>query len=71
MAQAVWNELPLLTGAMAAVWFTWKRQADVLDPELSRTMAAAAIGGLALLLTVFKHGADITALSSQSLPFWC
>jgi hypothetical protein len=55
LAQAAWNELPLLAGAAAALALAHEAR----ERQLLRTLAAAAAGGLALGLTLFKSGSYI------------
>ena len=60
IAQAIWSELVLVIGALAAVVLA--RREHVQDRELLRTVAAAAGAGLLLVLTVFKRGSYINVL---------
>jgi hypothetical protein len=57
-AQAGWNLLPLLACAALA----WPARRAVADPALLRSLAAAALGALLLLLTLFKHGSYLTVV---------
>lgn len=73
LAQGVWNEFPLVAGAVAAVWL-WVRS-DGLAPArdrpsaaLLRTLVAAAAAGALLALTVFKRGSYINVLVVAEPP---
>ena len=55
VAQAAWNELPLVAGAATALLLAHQAR----DRELLRTLAAAAGSGLVLGLTLFKGGSYI------------
>jgi hypothetical protein len=68
LAQAAWTEFALVIGAVAAVWLAYRGEPSVTDRELVRTLAAAALGGLALALTVFKRGSYINVLVVAEPP---
>jgi hypothetical protein len=68
LTQAGWNEFALILGGAAAVWFAFQRSSEVRDPALARTVTAAATGGLALALTVFKRGSYISVLVVADPP---
>jgi hypothetical protein len=55
LAQAAWNELPLVAGAAAALRLARRAR----DRKLMHTLGAAAGAGLALGLTLFKRGSYI------------
>ncbi len=65
LAQAAWNELPLLAGALAFVIAALRRPPV---PRLVRTMSAASLGGLLLALTLFKRGSYIDVLAVAEPP---
>jgi hypothetical protein len=65
LAQAAWNEFPLVLGALALV--LWHR-GEVRDDALLRTLTAAAAGGLVLGATLFKHGSYISVLLVAEPP---
>ncbi len=62
IAQAGWSEFPLIIAAAIAVWLAVTDAPEVLDVELTRTLAAGAIAGVVLALTVFKRGSYINVL---------
>jgi hypothetical protein len=62
LAQAAWSELPLVIGLVAFLTMARRQQVQIRDPALARTITAAAIGGLALALTVVKRGSYINVL---------
>jgi len=66
-AQAGWNLLPLL--ACAAL--VWPARRMLADAALLRTLAAAALGSLLLLLTLFKHGSYLTVVVAIEPPLLC
>jgi len=66
-AQAGWNLLPLLACALLA----WPARRGLADAALLRTLAAAALGGLLLLLTLFKHGSYLTVVVAIEPPLLC
>jgi hypothetical protein len=68
IAQAAWNELPLVLLAAVAVWYAWRRDALVRDVGLVAPVAAAAGAGLVLALTVFKRGSYIDVLIVAEPP---
>ncbi|HET7049721.1 MAG TPA: hypothetical protein VFI54_15775 [Solirubrobacteraceae bacterium] len=68
LSQAAWNELPLLIGAILALVYARRRIPESRDPELVRTLAACAGGGLLLGLTVFKQGSYINVLVVAEPP---
>jgi len=65
--QAGWNLLPLLACAALA----WPARRVVADPALLRALAAAALGALLLLLTLFKHGSYLTVVVAIEPPLLC
>ncbi|MGN6188767.1 MAG: hypothetical protein ACTHOE_07700 [Conexibacter sp.] len=66
-AQAGWNLLPLLACAALA----WPARGAVADRALLRTLAAAALGALLLLATLFKHGSYLTVVVVIEPPLLC
>lgn len=62
LAQAAWNEFPLLLAAAVAVGLSGVGELRGEDRELARSLAAAALAGLVLALTVFKRGSYINVL---------
>jgi hypothetical protein len=68
IVQAAWSELPLVLPATAAVWLVWTGRERPLEPELTRTVLAAAVAGLLLVLTVFKRGSYINVLVVAEPP---
>jgi hypothetical protein len=66
-AQAAWNLLPLLLCAALA----WPLRARLRDRELAVTIAAAALGSLLLLATLFKQGSSLTVLVAVEPPLLC
>jgi hypothetical protein len=66
-AQAGWNLLPLLACAALA----WPARRALADAALLRTLVAAALGGLLLLLTLFKHGSYLTVVVAIEPPLLC
>jgi Glycosyltransferase family 87 len=81
LAQGLWNELPLILGAAVVVHAA--RQArqrrtqraatatlpeELRDQPLLRTIAAAALAGLVLALTLFKHGSYINVFVVAEPP---
>lgn len=68
LAQGAWNELPLVVCAAAAVWLAWRDQRRLIDEPLLRTLVAAAVAGLLLVLTVFKRGSYIDVLVVAEPP---
>lgn len=56
LAQAAWNLLPVLVGAIAFAFTSQRTRSDSGDDNLARTLLGAAAGGLLVLLTVFKRG---------------
>jgi hypothetical protein len=68
LAQAAWNELPLVPAAAIAVWLAWRDAGEIRDRALARTVGAAAAAGLLLALTVFKHGSYINVLVVAEPP---
>ena len=67
IAQAAWNELPLMVPAAAGVWLVWTGREQPLDVELMRALAAAAAAGLLLVLTRCSSlGRSSTCWSSPS-----
>lgn len=68
IAQGVWSELPLAVPAAAGLWLVWTHRQRSRDPELMRTLVAAAAAGLVLGLTVFKRGSYINVLVVAEPP---
>jgi hypothetical protein len=68
IAQGAWNELPLVIPAAAAVWLVWTGREQPLDLELMRTLVAAAVAGLLLVLTAFKQGSYVNVLVVAEPP---
>ncbi len=68
LAQLAWNEIPLLIGAAAFVYYAWAGRDQLREPELVRTITAAALGGLALALTVIKRGSYINVMVVAEPP---
>jgi hypothetical protein len=66
-AQAGWNLLPLLACAALA----WPLRRRLADAALARSLAAAAIGGLLLLTTLFKSGSYLTVVVAIEPPLVC
>jgi Glycosyltransferase family 87 len=64
LAQAAWNELPLVAGAAAALLLAHEAR----DRELLRTLAAAAGAGLLLGLTLFKSGSYVNVFVVAEPP---
>ncbi len=56
--QASWNLLPLAVLAAAAVWL----RREAAEPALLRTLAAGAIGALAMTLTIVKPGTGLNVV---------
>jgi hypothetical protein len=74
VAQAAWNELPLVVGAVVALGALRAAErssrvgADVLDTALLRTLVAAAGAGLLLSFTLFKYGSYIDVFVAAEPP---
>jgi len=68
IAQGAWNEIPLVLPAAAGVWLVWTHREQPLDMELMRTLVAATLAGLLLVLTVFKRGSWINVLVVAEPP---
>jgi hypothetical protein len=68
LLQGAWNELPLMALAAGALWAAWREPATVGDAELVRPLAAAAVAGLVLVLTVLKRGSYIDVLVVAEPP---
>ncbi|MGD0198021.1 MAG: hypothetical protein ABSC56_08980 [Solirubrobacteraceae bacterium] len=69
LAQAVWNELPLLLGAAALLYARGRQPRSItLDAPLERTLLGAALGGLLLGLTLFKHGSYLSVFLVAEPP---
>lgn len=66
-AQAGWNVLGLLGLAMLA----WPTRARLRDPDLARSLLAAAAGSLLLLATLLKSGSYLTAMVVIEPPLVC
>jgi hypothetical protein len=56
--QAGWNLLPLVVLAAAALWL----RREAAEPPLLRTLAAGAIGALAMTLTIVKPGTGLNVV---------
>jgi len=69
-AQAGWNLVPLLACATLA-WPAWRAAASEDERALLRTLAAAAVGSLLLLLSLFKHGSYLTVVLVAEPPLLC
>ena len=57
-AQASWNLLPLLAFAAVAIWLG----REAAEPALLRTLAAAAVGALAMTVTIVKPGTGLNVV---------
>ncbi len=83
IAQVVWNELPLLFGAILLGWLGLRRTKPghertgvglgrtglaATDEPLGLTVTAAAVGGLALVASLFKHGSYIDVMVVAEPP---
>ena len=68
LLQGAWNELPLVALAAGALWAVWRAPETVVDAELVRPLAAAAVAGLVLVLTVLKRGSYIDVLVVAEPP---
>jgi hypothetical protein len=81
LAQGLWNELPLILGAAVVVHsaraalFQRRPEAgtprwphELADRALLRTVAAAALAGLVLALSLFKHGSYINVFVVAEPP---
>lgn len=68
LAQAAWNELPLLLGAGLFIAIAWRARERLRDRELAATVTGAAAGGLLLALTVFKRGSYINVMTAAEPP---
>jgi hypothetical protein len=73
IAQVVWNEFPLVAGAIAAIclWLRSDGTTPARTPHsaaLLRTLGAGAVAGLLLTLTVFKRGSSIDVLVVAEPP---
>jgi hypothetical protein len=68
IAQGAWSELPLVLVAAAGTRLVWSRRQQPVERELMRTLVAAAVAGLVLALTVFKHGSYINVLVVAEPP---
>jgi hypothetical protein len=68
IAQGAWNELVLVIGAGLALWIAKTDASKVGEPALAWTLAAAAVAGLVLTLTVFKRGSYINVLVVAEPP---
>ena len=65
--QAGWNLAPLLVLAALA----WPARAALVDAGLARSLLAAALGSLLLLLTLLKHGSWLTVVVVAEPPLLC
>jgi len=65
LAQAGWNELPLIVLAGLGLWALWRRR-DV--PPLARTLVAAGVGGLVLIASDLKLGSYINVVQVAEAP---
>ncbi len=68
LAQAAWNELPLLVLAAPLVLAARRRAALSADAQLERVLLASAAGGLLLGLSLFKHGSYLDVLVVAEAP---
>ena len=68
LAQALWNELPLLVLAAPVGWALLRRRSLSSDAPLERALAAAALAGLLLSLTLFKRGSYLNVLVVAEPP---
>ena len=68
LAQAAWSEFVLVLGAVAALGSALRTPALTHDRDLMRTVAASALGGIVLALTVFKRGSYINVLAVAEPP---
>jgi hypothetical protein len=66
-AQAGWNLVPLLVPAALA----WPLRARLRDRALARSLFGAALGSLALLVTLFKQGSYLTVVVVAEPPLLC
>lgn len=66
-AQGAWNLLPLLACAALA----WPLRARIGEPDLLRALAAAALGALLLMATLFKSGSYLTVVVVAEPPLLC
>lgn len=66
-AQAGWNLLALLVLAALA----WPARGRLRDPDLARSLLAAAVGSLLLLATLLKNGSYLTAMIVIEPPLVC
>ena len=66
-AQAGWNAAGLLVLAVLA----WRGRGALADADLARSLLAAALGALLLLLTLFKHGSWLTVMVVAEPPLLC
>ena len=68
IAQAAWNELPLLFIAAPVAWAALQRRSYSRDPALERALLAAAAAGLLLGLSLFKRGSYISVFIVAEPP---
>lgn len=68
IAQGAWSEAALVIGAAGALLIARERPDTVGEPALVRTLAAGAIAGLLLALTVLKRGSYINVLVVAEPP---
>ena len=68
LAQAAWNELPLIALAAPVALAALRRGALTSDQPLERALLAAAVAGLLLSLTLFKRGSYINVLVVAEPP---
>lgn len=75
LAQAAWNEFPIVLGAAGGLWLWARTPARASDrpssrDALVRTLAAAAGASLGLALTLFKRGSYIDVLVAAEPPLF-
>lgn len=66
-AQAGWN----LAGLLVLAALAWPQRRALRDPDLARSLLAAALGSLLLLATLLKHGSYLTVLVVAEPPLLC
>ena len=63
-AQAAWNVVPLAIPAVAAIVLRER----ALEPRLVMSLSAAALGGLILVISVYKNGTYLNVLQIAEAP---